>query len=1001
MTTADQFALFTDKRVTGFEDFSLRLLDYLRGNTREAIQRQFPQGSFSERMPISSPGSNQVQVDLKAVLQDGYCHDGNGHLLDLEQISRVAVFENTAAQVYEIGAAYVEYPFEVRINQRTSKVEYDRMVEGVGVEATPNSVIDNGNGTITMRVDTLFEQGVAVGNHAGRIVRVWRKVIAEGATTASVAIEERTVFYGGGQNQITTSAAFGQTTVSTTPADYVVQLVGIIVLKDTATNRPTQNPSTQFFAGTVTGNGGVPVTFDNSGQALIEAQSASGISFTPYATAGVSAWSVTSTDVQSVIQEIMDDLNTDAAFSGADKIGVDPTSFNQEDPSETLAWGGLAGYTTPARAQHILEEVDRMICRSRFGITYSDDGDAGDKSSGLLDWPNFDDMQHWLKGAPAADFSTNFGQWGSALGWPTTQGESPNKTILRHDSSSTSFEVFGTYRDLAMVATNAGQIVAGGFERGPFIAERCIIAPNTMRVTGGEDVGGSTVTPLDDLQPCILRDCHVPHQPYLGGNGSNASGIEFVNTLGGVRAIENCVFKNGSSGPTATIAGTNDKERTTVFRNCIFYQNNSGEPVIDVTGGNPVFIDCAVFKDNDDDDAPAIASVGTVTFIGGSVHSNNGNLFHGTRLDTHRGFWTTQNSASTGATSPQALLVNASGSFRARMYGTHFSAGASSTRDDADRAVYEMTNVDMNDCRFEIGNSGSVPGHNYMHYNLSGCNGSNNTILGQLGEITTNPYPAGHQIMLLNSCELFGGTISCSFYAPATDALANGSSGLRLTGLTILTGVYLSLGTNIDVSQLGLPEHNLAVDGFDSRVIDCRMQSVTFRVAAGGSFIGLNGNENVVRNLHASGFIRWDVTDGLSTTFLKIDADNVEVEGIVTDDNVNNNVDLVEIAGGNNIRIDNVNFVQGTAALATRRMIYNSSATAHTIRVTRAILRWASGGNNPANDRWIDLSSAGGGDQSLVDQCQLLNGQATVPAIQNAGTASLSGTNMLIGSATI
>lgn len=317
MSTGNEFASITAKKLLGFVDFNAYLLRYLQSSSQEATKRLFIQGAFEERMPLSSPGADQLRVDLKPTLLDGLVHDGAGHLLDLEQVVRTATFENVMGQTYEVGARYIEYPREIRINPRTGKPEYDRFVEGIGVDAEPDDVFV-GVGTITFGIDPLFEDGVARGDHTGRLVRVFRTVPGDIATTEAVAIEECTVYYDGA-NKIDTVGNLGQTTPETSSSFYRVQLIGLTVLRDTATNRPSELPDEVFFIGTVDGNGGTPSAFDITGQKVIQSQAADQITVEALAN-----WADGTTnpddDLQAVLEKIVTDLTSTSGDRGAAKL---------------------------------------------------------------------------------------------------------------------------------------------------------------------------------------------------------------------------------------------------------------------------------------------------------------------------------------------------------------------------------------------------------------------------------------------------------------------------------------------------------------------------------------------------------------------------------------------------------------------------------------------------------------------------------------------------------
>jgi hypothetical protein len=308
MPTAAEFAHFPDKRLLGSTDFDARFFRYLRNESREAIKRLFIQGSFLERMPLSAPSANRIQVGAKPTYGDRMAHDGDGHLLDLSLIDTSTVFANANAQVYEVGAGYIEYPKGIRTNPRTGAPEYDRYVEGIGVEATPATVINNGS-TLTFLINSLFEAGTTVASHAGRSVRVFKKLLAPNARTEALAIEVATVTYDGANNRITTVGLLGQTVVSTTPADYVVQLSGLNVLRLQATNRPSLLPAKFFFLGTVTGNGGTPSSFVTTAQGVIRSQDAALVTM-----AALGAWADGTLNpsgyVQGVVAKIVSDLTS-------------------------------------------------------------------------------------------------------------------------------------------------------------------------------------------------------------------------------------------------------------------------------------------------------------------------------------------------------------------------------------------------------------------------------------------------------------------------------------------------------------------------------------------------------------------------------------------------------------------------------------------------------------------------------------------------------------------
>jgi len=355
MPTEDEFASITSKKLLGFVDFDVYLLKYLRKAIRDATKRLFIQGSFEERMPLAAYVPGVVFVELKPSGSDGLAHDGAGRLLDLAMADRSATFENVIGQVYEVGARYVEFPRDIRINPRTGKAEYDRLVEGIGVESEPTSV-EVGSSALTFVVDRLFEEG-SPGDHTGRRVRVFRVVPGDMAMTAPIAIEECTVFYDG-QNKITTVGTLGQTVPDSGSGAYRVQLIGIVVLRDTAPNRPSQMPTEAFFIGTVTGNGDIPGDFDVSGQNVIQAQSASDVTVDP-----LPDWADFTSNpggtVQGVLEKMIGDLTSTVDARGAGKLTAPALTAESDFPH-------VDPRTVAGSLQELLDLVNAETLRSEL-----------------------------------------------------------------------------------------------------------------------------------------------------------------------------------------------------------------------------------------------------------------------------------------------------------------------------------------------------------------------------------------------------------------------------------------------------------------------------------------------------------------------------------------------------------------------------------------------------------------------------------------------------------
>lgn len=365
MTTGESFVNITNKSILGFDDLATRLLGYLRSlNITSVLARFDVDGAFNTKLGLASGGNDTVQVTGTSRITDG-----SGHVMEAHNAEGgvTALFENTSGITYYVGARYCEIATEIAINPKTGDPQYLAYTEEVGESGTPDLVTDNGNDTITFRVDSITESGVSC---AGRTVRVYMVTPASGATSASIAFEDLTVVWDGSNNKVTTAGALGQTSISTTTTDYVVVMLGITVKRNTN----LETSPDHMFIGTVlgVGAGSPPATFDVSGQRLLKTfEDASQILFTPYGF-------ISSTNVQEAIQEVLDtyaDEGTSA--NGATFIGVNVTTFLDAAPSADSSGYGIGNisdgtFTTDRDLQLILERIDnRLATRRAWSATYA------------------------------------------------------------------------------------------------------------------------------------------------------------------------------------------------------------------------------------------------------------------------------------------------------------------------------------------------------------------------------------------------------------------------------------------------------------------------------------------------------------------------------------------------------------------------------------------------------------------------------------------------------
>lgn len=259
MSTGDAYVNLALKRFLSQNRMSANFLDYSVGITRDGISRIFPaSGLFTYPASLIQNGAGST-FDVSPDPTEGI--DNAGHVLILEGASRCTniPYENTVGEDYWVALKYIEGPEGITVNTRTGTYEYDKWLEEVGEKENPDSIVDNGDTTLTAVVDSLFPDGVS---HAGRSVTIW--LINPMSADESVAIETRTVVWDGVNNKITTAGDLGQSTISTTNTDYYVACYGVSTYNAGAT--PSANPYTAEYCilGFITG--GNPGSNDTSDQ---------------------------------------------------------------------------------------------------------------------------------------------------------------------------------------------------------------------------------------------------------------------------------------------------------------------------------------------------------------------------------------------------------------------------------------------------------------------------------------------------------------------------------------------------------------------------------------------------------------------------------------------------------------------------------------------------------------------------------------------------------------
>lgn len=269
MATGDKYLSISENRLLGWQSLKNLFFDYLDQQSRTMAERVYSTGStFVTGTNLVADGNDKFKLD-------GYPSDavsgvdGLGRFLDFRQRTsdvEAIQFENELGADYHVAVRQAALPGGVFVNPVDGMPTWNYYEDIVGLSGTPDSVVDNEDGTITFVVDSVTEAGRS---NAGRRVYVFKNTITKNALTEQLSKQLCTVVFSGGNNKITTTLAgaggagtFGQVVVSTTASDYTVILVGPMVARDTDLRLDLDN----CYLGTVTGAGAgnPPSTFDTT-----------------------------------------------------------------------------------------------------------------------------------------------------------------------------------------------------------------------------------------------------------------------------------------------------------------------------------------------------------------------------------------------------------------------------------------------------------------------------------------------------------------------------------------------------------------------------------------------------------------------------------------------------------------------------------------------------------------------------------------------------------------
>lgn len=267
MSTGDLKVNLTLKKFLAQQEMTDNFLELTLKASRDVYKRAYPDNGVFNGGVLSADTVDSFDISTPLQGTDGL---GNDLVLDAADANNIP-FPNVDTIPYFVALQRILIPDgTIETNQRTGKQQYRLLEERIGKTADPTGVVDDGDGTMTIDVESLFASGQ---DHSGRTVKVFLKATQDGGNvgplSAALAVETLTV---NSSNEIETVTALGQTAISTTASDYTVALIGPIV-----TTTDISSDVDKIFLGTVDGNvpGFTPDVFDNSGRRALLSVTAS------------------------------------------------------------------------------------------------------------------------------------------------------------------------------------------------------------------------------------------------------------------------------------------------------------------------------------------------------------------------------------------------------------------------------------------------------------------------------------------------------------------------------------------------------------------------------------------------------------------------------------------------------------------------------------------------------------------------------------------------------
>lgn len=223
--TGNRRVLLYPKKLLGFEAVNDWFVQYVLDSFAAFQKRAWGRSGFFQAVTVTA-GPDKFSLGPSPL----YGVDGDGRLLSPASTDGMlnVKFQNTNAVTYYVGLTYAEVPKGIERNPRTGVAMYSSTQEIVGRVAAPDAVVDNGDGTLTITVDSVTEAGVS---NAGRTVRVY--LVNPATTVEASAFEDLVVVYSGGANKVTTTGKLGQTNASGVASKYRAALIGPRVARNT------------------------------------------------------------------------------------------------------------------------------------------------------------------------------------------------------------------------------------------------------------------------------------------------------------------------------------------------------------------------------------------------------------------------------------------------------------------------------------------------------------------------------------------------------------------------------------------------------------------------------------------------------------------------------------------------------------------------------------------------------------------------------------------------